>query len=224
MILAQLPQLAPGELHLTDLGVNLLIVLVLGHVLGWHFVRFAQVLSNKRKLARVMVFVSATTLLIISVVKVSLALSLGLVGALSIIRFRTPIKEPEELAYLFLAIAVGVGLGADRRWETVLVFAVVLAAMALRSGLPGGKAPLRTVLQVSASDQATGSPMSTLLPAVASHCERVELRRVDHHGAEFHASFLVELAAVDRLQALLDGVRQILPGASVSIIERDGME
>ncbi len=41
-----------------------------------------------------------------------LMLGLGLVGALSIIRFRTPIKEPEELAYLFLAIAVGIGLGA----------------------------------------------------------------------------------------------------------------
>ncbi|HIE72395.1 MAG TPA: DUF4956 domain-containing protein, partial [Planctomycetes bacterium] len=71
-------------------------------VLGWHFV---QVLSNKRKLARVLMFIAATTVLIITVVASSLALSLGLVGALSIIRFRTPVKEPEELAYLFLAIA-----------------------------------------------------------------------------------------------------------------------
>ena len=40
------------------------------------------------------------------------ALSLGLLGALSIVRFRTPIKESEELAYLFLNIAIGLGLGA----------------------------------------------------------------------------------------------------------------
>ena len=39
------------------------------------------------------------------IVKSSLALSLGLVGALSIVRFRTPIKEPEDLIYLFLALA-----------------------------------------------------------------------------------------------------------------------
>ena len=50
---------------------------------------------------------SITTFLVISVVKSSLALSLGLVGALSVIRFRTPIKEPEELSYLFLAIGIG---------------------------------------------------------------------------------------------------------------------
>ena len=56
-----------------------------------------------------------TTLLVISVVKSSLALSLGLVGALSIVRFRTPIKEPEELAYIFLAIAIGLALGADQK-------------------------------------------------------------------------------------------------------------
>ena len=42
---------------------------------------------------------SLTTMIIITIVKSSLALSLGLVGALSIVRFRTAIKEPEELAY-----------------------------------------------------------------------------------------------------------------------------
>ena len=45
----------------------------------------------------------------------TLALSLGLVGALSVIRFRTPVKEPEELAYVFLAIASGLALGADQQ-------------------------------------------------------------------------------------------------------------
>ena len=44
-----------------------------------------------------------------------LALSLGLVGALSIVRFRAAIKEPEELAYLFLTISVGLGFGAKVR-------------------------------------------------------------------------------------------------------------
>ena len=51
---------------------------------------------------------------VILIVKSSLALSLGLVGALSIVRFRTPIKEPEELIYLFLAIAIGLGFGAGQ--------------------------------------------------------------------------------------------------------------
>ena len=54
-------------------------------------------------------------MLIIFVVKSSLALSLGLVGALSIVRFRSAIKEPEELTFLFLNIALGIGFGANAR-------------------------------------------------------------------------------------------------------------
>ena len=60
------------------------------------------------------------------VVKTSLALSLGLVGALSIVRFRTPIKEPEELIYLFLAIAIGLGFGAGYPIITILIVIVIL--------------------------------------------------------------------------------------------------
>jgi len=50
-----------------------------------------------------------TTIFISTVVESSLALTLGLVGALSIVRFRTAVKEPEELSYMFLAITIGLG-------------------------------------------------------------------------------------------------------------------
>jgi hypothetical protein len=215
----------PGEtpIDLELLGKELALAVVLGYVLGWHFVRFAQVLANKRKLARVLLFVCVTTLLLISVVKSSLALSLGLVGAMSIIRFRTPVKEPEELAYLFLAIAVGVGLGADRIKETTIVFGVLLAVMALRHFVPGGRLPLRTIVEVSSPSPA-GDPLAVLLPAITAHCQRVELRRVDVHGATFHASLLVEIAAVAGLQAMIDGVRKVLPDAGVTVVEREGLD
>lgn len=221
---SQVTDFLPKDLDLVSLSWSLLFVLLLSHVLGWHFVRFSQVVSNKRKLARVFVMVSVTTLLIISVVKVSLELSLGLVGALSIIRFRTPIKEPEELGYLFLAIALGVGFGASRGWETAIVFIVLLAAIALRNGLPGGRSPLRTVLQVSASEARERSPIDVLWPVIEQNTERAELRRVDFDGSEFYASAMVEVGTVERLQGLLDVVRGTLPGASVSVVERDSLE
>ena len=53
-------------------------------------------------------------MIIITIVKSSLALSLGLVGALSIVRFRTAIKDPEELSFLFISIAIGLGMGANQ--------------------------------------------------------------------------------------------------------------
>ena len=62
------------------------------------------------------------------IVKSSLALSLGLVGALSIVRFRAAIKEPEELVYLFLIIAIGLGCGANQLIITFvgIIFALIL--------------------------------------------------------------------------------------------------
>ena len=48
--------------------IHLLLAVLLGQILGWHFVRYAQVLANKRKLARVLVYICATTMMIITVI------------------------------------------------------------------------------------------------------------------------------------------------------------
>ena len=97
--------------------LSLVLAALLGVILGQAYIRFGQSLSNRRLFARNFLLLTVTTTLIISIVKSSLALSLGLVGALSIVRFRAAIKEPEELAFLFLAIAIGLGLAPDRRWS-----------------------------------------------------------------------------------------------------------
>ena len=83
-------------------------------LLGLFYQRYGQSLSNRESFARNFVALGMTTMMVITIVKSSLALSLGLVGALSIVRFRTAIKEPEELVYLFLALAIGLGLGASQ--------------------------------------------------------------------------------------------------------------
>jgi hypothetical protein len=226
MLGQQFPSLVENvsSLDLANLGINLAATLVLSWLLGWHFVQFGQVLTNKKKLARVLVFVSCTTLLIISVVKVSLALSLGLVGALSIIRFRTPVKEPEELAYLFLAVAIGVGMGADRRLETALAAVGILVAMALIGRSRGAARSLSSVLSVQSNGQGTAPNVQELLAAVAPHCGRVDLRRLDVGDGSFHASLVVDLRSSDELQPLCDAVRRAVPGALVSLVERTGLE
>ena len=83
-------------------------------------------LVGKTHIASIIPILSGVVFLVIMVVKSSLALSLGLVGALSIVRFRTPIKEPEELVYLFLAIGVGLGLGAGQSMLTSIIVLLIL--------------------------------------------------------------------------------------------------
>lgn len=83
-------------------------------------------LSGKFHIGSIIPIISQIIFLIILIVKSSLALSLGLIGALSIVRFRTPIKEPEELIYLFFAIAIGIGFGAGQTFITSIVFIFII--------------------------------------------------------------------------------------------------
>jgi len=86
----------------------------------------------KSEIINVLPFISLSTFLVISVVKSSLALSLGLVGALSIIRFRTPIKSPEELGYIFFALSIGIGFAANQIMITLFCFICISLFLFIR--------------------------------------------------------------------------------------------
>ena len=100
--------------------LSLLCVSILSLVIQIFYVKFSSTLSNRMHFSKTFVILGVTTCIIIMIVKNSLALSLGLVGALSIVRFRAAIKEPEELIYLFLIIAAGLGCGAGQLKITMI--------------------------------------------------------------------------------------------------------
>jgi len=110
---------------LRNLAVGLVIAVVWAFVIG----RSTRLVVDTRQYLPMFLLLIPAMILIITIIKTSIALSLGLVGALSIVRFRTPIKEPEELLYIFIAIAVGLGLGANQVVPTVLSFGVIAAAL-----------------------------------------------------------------------------------------------
>lgn len=113
--------------------VNIIVVLIslslcilTSLILKYVYEKKSSSLTGKHHVGSIIPLLTVTTFLVISVVKSSLALSLGLVGALSVIRFRTPIKEPEELVYLFLSIAIGLGFGANQILITGVSFVVII--------------------------------------------------------------------------------------------------
>ena len=101
-------------LDLNNFGYSLLTATVLCFLIHLFYIRYSSTFSNKFSFSKNFVVLGITTTIIITIIKSSLALSLGLVGALSIVRFRAAIKEPEELVYLFLVISVGLGCGAGQ--------------------------------------------------------------------------------------------------------------
>ncbi|MDC0531508.1 DUF4956 domain-containing protein, partial [Alphaproteobacteria bacterium] len=108
--------------------------MLLVSIISWYYKKYSQVIGGKTYIGSVLPIIGLTVFLVITVVKSSLALSLGLVGALSIVRFRTPIKEPEELGFLFLTIAVGLGFGAGFQLVTTVVVLAILIFLRIFSG------------------------------------------------------------------------------------------
>ena len=117
------------DIPLLEFTRNLAMGLILAVIFAWLVSKSTRLVVDTTQYMPLFLLLIPTMILIITVIKTSIALSLGLVGALSIIRFRTPIKEPEELAYIFIAIAIGLGLGANQVLATVVGFAVVAIVM-----------------------------------------------------------------------------------------------
>ena len=102
------------EIDIYNFLISLLLSAILAFLVKFVYLKCAMTLSNKSYFSDLFVPLAITTTLVITVIKFSLALSLGLVGALSIVRFRAAIKEPEELIYLFLVIGIGLACGANQ--------------------------------------------------------------------------------------------------------------
>ena len=102
------------EINLFSFVISLILSLVLALIVKYTYIKTSQSLSNREYFSDIFIPLSMITCLVITVIKFSLALSLGLVGALSIVRFRAAIKEPEELVYLFFVIGIGLANGANQ--------------------------------------------------------------------------------------------------------------
>ncbi len=105
---------------------SFVICVLISFLVRFFYIKYSNSAVGKLNLGNIIPILSSIVFIVILVVKSSLALSLGLVGALSIVRFRTPIKEPEELVYLFLAIAIGLGCAANYTLITAILTIIIL--------------------------------------------------------------------------------------------------
>jgi uncharacterized membrane protein YhiD involved in acid resistance len=153
-----------------------------------------------------------------------LALSLGLVGALSIVRFRTPIKEPEELAYLFIAIAIGLGLGANQTLNTVISGLGILLIMALfkrqRKDV-GDKNLYLSIDWKAGSDDKTDKFISQVNTIMAMHVISSDLRRFDIREDMLEMTYFVDIASTDNLTSLITDLRSDFPDIGLTFLDQN---
>ena len=175
----------------------LVVCAIMSWILGRIYVKYGNSLSNRKAFAKNFVVLATTTTLVIMVVKSSLALSLGLVGALSIVRFRAAIKEPEELTYLFLNIAIGLGCGANQILISALAFISIVTFIIVNKLIADKRkddknktAGMTCYILIVCENQSVG--LSNIIDILSANSNTLKLKRTDEANGRIEASFYID--------------------------------
>jgi len=206
------------EISLIGFIVNIILAAVLSSVLAVYYIRYGHSLSNRSLFAKNFILLTVITALVITIIKSSLALSLGLVGALSIVRFRAAIKDPEELVYLFLAIALGLGLGADQRLITIVALILILIILRLRDFWITKKDSPNLYLSVALA-RSEGADLQDIVSVLKKYCTDVNMKRFEETDNNLEASFLVKYDDFEKLNQSKAELRRLSPGIEINFID-----
>ena len=205
--------------------LNLFLGVLISTAISWYYVHFGRALSNRNKFAPILPVLTLITLLVITVVKSSLALSLGLVGALSIVRFRTAIKDPEELVYLFFAISIGLGLGADQRVPTLVASAVIFLFLMVRERFHIAQSKSHNLyLNIeTSSPEAADEMFSDINQLLTNHLISLDLQRLDSREGIMQMSYHISVDNPDRLVSIMDDLNKRLPDSAITIVDQSNV-
>ncbi|MGN0167279.1 MAG: DUF4956 domain-containing protein [Acetatifactor sp.] len=159
-----------------------------------------------------LVGMTVITAAIVLTIQSNLVLSLGMVGALSIVRYRSAVKDPMDLFFLFWGIANGIMSGARQYLLAVIVSLILTLILMILSHFPVAKAPY--VLVVNASQ----AVMDRINETIDEYCRYSKVRA--NHIADGKVRMIVEIKAEDN-DELLTSLGAI-EGVSASILTYEG--
>jgi hypothetical protein len=213
---------APVETDISLVVLSLLLSALLSFLLARIYVRYGTSLSNRKHFASNFIILATTTTLIITVVKSSLALSLGLVGALSIVRFRAAIKEPEELSFLFITIGIGLGFGAHQ-WAVTIVSFVIIALLLIVRNFKRKKYEHHNLYLSVSGKPSKYLTLANIIKILTKHCKAVHLKRYDHAQGALDASFLVDIDSHHHFSLIKQELDKLSESVQLTYLDKDSI-
>ena len=208
-------------------AITLAAYLVLGGFLALYirllYRYYGSSASDSDSITRVFPLLTLVTIGVISVVKSSLALSLGLVGALSIVRFRAAIKEPEELVYLFLCIGVGLALGAGLPLLAVVLVLVATVFIVGMHRADRGRRQHHLLLTITGESERHFGNDSGVLAAVEELAGQYTLQRCDIENGRGQVRLVLNRAEGRETVALMAQLRERLPDCEFSYVNMNSV-
>jgi len=208
-----------NNVPLEEFLFNILVTALLVALLRLFYIHFGSSISNRRKFADNFLPLALGTLLIIMIVKSSIALSLGLVGALSIVRYRAAIKDPEELTYLFIAIGLGLAGGANQPILAIVTFAIIILLL-YASKLLSGRGRIRQEGRLFIHITTDVEQLERVTEILARHLSYVELKRLDTLEKGLDLSFIGKAGSLEEISKVKDEISQLSPATRLSVVDQ----
>ena len=199
-----------SEFSILDALIGLAVALVIGLFI---FIIYKKTLTGvlySSGFALTLVGLSLVTTLVIMAVTSNVVLSLGMVGALSIVRFRTAIKEPVEIVFLFWSLAVGIVIGAGMIPLAVIGSAIIGVILLLFANRKIHNDPY--ILVTNCTDENAENAVMDILGKEAEHCV-VKSKTVTTSGIELTAELCTKTAST----AFVNAIAQ-LPGVETATL------
>ena len=199
-----------SEFSILDTLIGLAVALVIGLFI---FIIYKKTLTGvlySSGFALTLVGLSLVTTLVIMAVTSNVVLSLGMVGALSIVRFRTAIKEPVEIVFLFWSLAVGIVIGAGMIPLAVIGSAIIGVILLLFANRKIHNDPY--ILVTNCTDENTENAVMDILGKEAEHCV-AKSKTVTTSGIELTAELRTKTAST----AFVNAIAQ-LPGVETATL------
>ena len=158
--------------------------------------------------------ITVITAALILTMQSSVVLSLGMVGALSIVRFRTAVKDPMDLAFLFWSISVGIICGAGLAQVAIILSVVITVGMLVLDAMPVAKAPMILVVNAQDLDAETA-----VAEAVKKYAKYMQVK--SRNMTDVSLDLVIELRTAEG-SALVRDVKRISGVTAVSLLSHDG--
>lgn len=207
-----------GDQDPVALAMQLVTAILLSFLVRFYYIRYAAPMGNLGNIGNVLPMLAVITFLVILVVKTSLALSLGLVGALSIVRFRAPIKDPMELTFIFLAIAIGLGAGAGKHWITTVVILVILLMDYIRIQFSKREIHGKTLLVDMPGSQSMQT-VEKLLVILNEGVNSMRLSRLELGEANLTVVAQLDTVSEEDIQAVISNIRALNEKAKCTLFD-----
>ena len=213
-----------SEIDLSLIVLNLFCAFIISLLIKFHYKKCSTTLTNREDFSNLFPFITLTIVLVIYIVKSSLALSLGLVGALSIVRFRPPIKEPEELAYLFICIAAGLGYGANQTIPTtvaVLLILLLVYLLKIKKVRTNNK-NIFLNLEIEKKDNINTSEITKNINQILrSENDNFNLIKLDIANDIFQATYIINIKDLDKLELINKSIQSKYPNVKINFVDQN---